>query len=91
MTGIKDALKTAVDSIVGSVGPVGDKAENTSSTLADRLGDKVFGSTAESEVSNAAVIAPDASTIPVTQGRRSRAPDGKDPFRSEAPAPADES
>jgi hypothetical protein len=37
----------------------------------------VLGPTAESESTNATVIAPDASTTPVTQGRRSRHPDGQ--------------
>ena len=42
-----------------------------------RLGDKIFGQTAESQTNDAPVIAPDASITPVTQGRRSRHPDGQ--------------
>jgi hypothetical protein len=85
------ALQTAVDSVVGSVESVDNKAEQTGASLLDRLGDKVLGPTAESEADNTQVIAPDATITPVTQGRRSRHPDGQDPFRSEAPAPADKS
>jgi hypothetical protein len=37
----------------------------------------MFGPTAESENNNAPVKAPDASTTPVNQDRRSRGPDGQ--------------
>ncbi|KAH8992771.1 hypothetical protein EDB86DRAFT_3078977 [Lactarius hatsudake] len=91
MTGIKDSLRSAVGSAVGSVTSVNDKAENSGSALLDRLGDKVLGPTAESGTNDAPVIAPDATVTPDTQGRRSRHPEGHDPFRGdEAPAPADE-
>ncbi|KAH9176248.1 hypothetical protein EDB89DRAFT_2065612 [Lactarius sanguifluus] len=88
MTGIKDSLRSAVGSTVGSVN---DKAETSGSALLDRLGDKLLGPTAESETKDAPVIAPDATLTPDTQGRRSRHPDGQDPFHGDAPAPADES
>jgi len=88
MSGI---IKDAINSVVGSVGDTDAKAENSGSSLLDRLGDKVFGQTAESQYNDAPVIAPDASTMPVTQGRRSHRPDGQDPFHSSAPIPADES
>ncbi|KAH9061351.1 hypothetical protein EDB87DRAFT_1682773 [Lactarius vividus] len=93
MTGIKDSLRSAVDSVVGSVNSVDvdNKAENSGSALLDRLGDRVFGPTAESETNDAPIIAPDATITPATQGRRSRRPDGQDPFSGEVPAPADKS
>ncbi|KAI9442279.1 hypothetical protein H4582DRAFT_2072823 [Lactarius indigo] len=88
MTGIK----SAVDTVVGSVSSLGNKVENSGTSLLDRLGDKTHGPTAESETNDASVIAPDASTIPDTQGRRSLHPSGQDPFRnSDEPAPADKS
>ncbi|KAF8265514.1 hypothetical protein EI94DRAFT_1831156 [Lactarius quietus] len=87
MSGLKDALQ----SVVGSAALVDSKADNAGNSLLDRLGDKVLGPTAESETNNAPIIAPDATITPVTQGRRSLRPDGQDPFRSDAPAPADKS
>lgn len=40
------------------------------------------GEDATPETNNAPVIAPDASTTPVTKGRRSHRPDGQDPFHA---------
>ncbi|KAI9442278.1 hypothetical protein H4582DRAFT_2072822 [Lactarius indigo] len=65
--------------------------ENYGSSLLDRGADAVFGPTAESETKNALTIAPDASTIPTTQGRRSLHPDGQDIYRGNEPAPVDKS
>ncbi|KAN0134022.1 hypothetical protein V8E53_008240 [Lactarius tabidus] len=82
-------IKTAVESVVGSVQSADKDATKGGAALLDRLGDKLLGPTAESETNNASVIAPDATTTPSTQGRRSLHPDGNDPFRSaSAPAPA---
>jgi len=93
--GIREALRSAVDRVVTSTENVDERAENTGSGLMDRLGDKVFGKTAESETNDAPVSALDASTTSVAQGRRSRRADGQDPFRNEppkeAPAPAKKS
>lgn len=86
--GIKDTLSTAVDNVVGSVETVDKTAEKKGTALLDRLGDKIFGPTAESENNNAPVIAPDASTMPVSTGRRSLRPDGQDPFRGDTAVPA---
>ncbi|KAH9038703.1 hypothetical protein EDB85DRAFT_2141596 [Lactarius pseudohatsudake] len=91
MTGIKDTLESAIGRVVGSVSGVEDKVENSGSSLLDRLSDKVLGRTAEEETKNAPAIAPDATTMPVTQGRRSRRPDGQDPFHGDTSAPANKS
>ncbi|KAH9011474.1 hypothetical protein EDB85DRAFT_2159902 [Lactarius pseudohatsudake] len=92
MTGIKDTLESAIDEVVGSVSSVEGKVENSGSSLLNWLGDKVLGQTAEEKTKNAPAIAPDATTtIPVTHGRRSRHPDGQDPFHGDAPAPANKS
>jgi len=79
-------IKGAIGSVAGSAEAVDNKAESTSSSFLDRLGDKIFGPTAESKTNDAPIVAPDASTIPVTEGRRSGRKDGTDPFRSGAPA-----
>jgi hypothetical protein len=91
MTG---SIKTAIESVVDSVKGVDNSAEKKGAALLEKFGDKVLGPTAESETNNAPIIAPDATLTPSTQGRRSRHPDGNDPFRSgltaSPPAPASE-
>ena len=47
-----------------------ESSETTGSSLLDRLGDKIFGPTAESETSNAPVIAPVDSAKPRDSERR---------------------
>ncbi|KAH9025483.1 hypothetical protein EDB84DRAFT_1564049 [Lactarius hengduanensis] len=79
--GLTDIVRAAVGSVVGTTETV-DKTENTGSSLLGRIGDAILGRSAESETKDAPVIAPQASTAPVTQGRRSLGPDGKDLLRS---------
>ncbi|KAI9437677.1 hypothetical protein H4582DRAFT_2077272 [Lactarius indigo] len=91
--GLTDIIKAAVDSVVGTTDTV-DKSEDTSASLLERAADAVLGKTAESQTKHASVIAPEASTTPVTQGRRSQAPDGKDSYHkkpAQEPAPTPKS
>ncbi|KAK5994417.1 hypothetical protein PT974_04891 [Cladobotryum mycophilum] len=63
--------------VKGKVETAGDQS------VLDKLGDKLFGPTAESTTSVADdSVAPDAAITPVTQGRRSHRPDGQDPFHN---------
>ncbi|KAH9083334.1 hypothetical protein EDB83DRAFT_2511599 [Lactarius deliciosus] len=85
--GLTDLARAAVGSVFGATETV-DTTEDTSSSFLDRIGDAVLGHSAESETKDAPVIAPQASTTPVTHGRRSQGPSGKDVFHSQEPAPA---
>jgi len=75
--GDKGVLGTVVSALVGA----NRRVEETADSVVDALGDKLLGPTAESETRNAEIIAPQASTEPNTVGRRSKGPDGQDPYR----------
>ncbi|KAI0298555.1 hypothetical protein BC826DRAFT_1103050 [Russula brevipes] len=68
--------------VVGALVGAERRVENAADSVSDALGDKLFGPTAESELKNAVAVAPEATTEPTTVGRRSKRPDGQDPFHS---------
>jgi len=59
-------------------GQRGADADGAANSAADAIGEKLFGSTAESEYRQDSAF--EASTQPTTYGRRSKHPDGQDPF-----------
>jgi len=76
-----------VDRVVGALAGANRRGDEAANNASSALGEKLFGSTAESEYRNAEVIAPEASTQPTTVGRRSKHPDGSDPFHGDSSKP----
>ncbi|KAH9083331.1 hypothetical protein EDB83DRAFT_2328613 [Lactarius deliciosus] len=76
--GLRNFARAVVGSVVGLVvgtrGTV-DKTEGSGSSLLSWVGDLVFGHSAESVTQRTPAIVPEASSTPVTQGRRSHGPD----------------
>jgi len=74
--------KGVINTVIGALQGANRHAENAANSVSGALGEKLFGPTAESELRKAEPIAPSASHEPTTVGRRSKDPDGGDPFRA---------
>jgi hypothetical protein len=74
--------KGVINTVIGALQGANRRAEDAANSASNALGEKLFGPTAESELRKAEPIAPSASQEPTTAGRRSKGPDGSDPFRA---------
>jgi hypothetical protein len=74
--------KGVIDTVIGALQGANRRAEDAANSASNAVGEKLFGPTAESELRKAEPIAPSASHEPTTAGRRSKGPDGRDPFRA---------
>lgn len=74
--------KGVINTVIGVLQGANRRAEDAANSASNALAEKLFGPTAESELRKAEPIAPSASHEPTTAGRRSKGPNGSDPFRA---------